>query len=123
VDVLFANEAEALELTGESDMDRALEALTIKCQTVVVTLGAAGCIVVTGGQRLEVPAENVTSVVDTTGAGDSFAAGYLYGIVNDLGARRSAEIGNRLAAEVITHLGARPLEAERARIGSGVRID
>ncbi len=108
VDVLFANEAEALGLSGADDTGNAVKFLTEKCRTVVVTLGAAGSLVVSNGERISVPADKVDSVVDTTGAGDSFAAGYLYGIINSLGERRSAEIGSRLAAEVITHLGARP---------------
>ena len=109
VDVLFANEAEALGLSGEDDTGSAVKFLAEKCRTVVVTLGAAGSLVASNGGLIQVPADKVDSVVDTTGAGDSFAAGYLYGIINNLGERRSAEIGSRLAAEVITHLGARPL--------------
>ncbi len=116
VDVLFANEAEALGLSGESDTSSAVKFLAEKCGTVVVTLGAAGSLVASNGELIQVPADKVDSVVDTTGAGDSFAAGYLYGIINNLGERRSAEIGSRLAAEVITHLGARPLPGKVLKI-------
>ena len=116
VDVLFANEAEALGLSGEDDTGSAVKFLAEKCRTVVVTLGAAGSLVASNGELIQVPADKVDSVVDTTGAGDSFAAGYLYGIINNLGERRSAEIGSRLAAEVITHLGARPLPGRVLKI-------
>ncbi len=106
--VLFANEEEALELSGQPDVASALRELSAVCPTVVVTLGAQGCVVSEGGQTLLVDAPEVDSIVDKTGAGDSFAAGYLYGIVNKLGARRSAQIGGLLASKVITRFGARP---------------
>jgi sugar/nucleoside kinase (ribokinase family) len=109
VDILFANQPEALGLSGCDDLDGAVEALARRVATVAVTLGADGCIVAgPGGLRTRVPAEPVTRVVDTTGAGDSFAAGFLYGVVNDLGAKRSARLGGVAAAEVVGHLGARP---------------
>lgn len=107
VQVLFANEEEALVLSGQPDTHSALRELSAVCPTVVVTLGAQGCVVAEDGQTLRVGAPKVDRVVDTTGAGDSFAAGYLYGIVNHLGARRSAEIGGLMASKVITRFGAR----------------
>lgn len=109
VDILFVNELEALALAGAPDRAAALEALAARCDTVVITLGAEGCLVATAdGARLEVPAEPATAV-DTTGAGDSFAAGYLYGFVNDFSPERCARLGAAAAAEVVSHLGARPL--------------
>ena len=108
VQVLFANEEEALVLSGRADVPSALRELSAVCPTVVVTLGAQGCVVAEGGETLRVEAPRVDRVVDTTGAGDSFAAGYLYGIVNQLGARRSAQIGSLIASKVITRFGARP---------------
>jgi sugar/nucleoside kinase (ribokinase family) len=109
VDLLFANEAEALLLSGSPDVDSALAVLRSRCPSVVVTRGAGGCVVATGGEVLDVPAAPVGSVVDTTGAGDSFAAGYLHGLVSGLGPRDSARVGALVAAEVVGHLGARPL--------------
>jgi sugar/nucleoside kinase (ribokinase family) len=108
VQVLFANEEEALVLSGRADVPSAVRELSAVCPTVVVTLGAQGCVVAEGGETLRVEAPRVDRVVDTTGAGDSFAAGYLYGIVNQLGARRSAQIGSLIASKVITRFGARP---------------
>lgn len=109
VDVLFANEDEARGLTGTDDLDAAVASLAERCDTVVVTRGAAGSIVASGGSTVEVPAELVRRVVDTTGAGDSFAAGFLHGAVRGAGPEDCARLGAVVAAEVVSHLGARPL--------------
>lgn len=109
VDIIFANEEEALRLTRSSDLDAALDRLAAGGQTVAVTLGADGSVVTRGGERTRVPAAPVAAVVDTTGAGDSYAAGFLYGLVNDLPLERCAQIGALAAAEVVSHIGARPL--------------
>jgi sugar/nucleoside kinase (ribokinase family) len=110
VDILFANEPEALGLTGEHDLDKAVDALVAKVGTVAVTLGADGCVIASqDGSRVRVPAAPVRTVVDSTGAGDSFAAGFLYGLVQDLGPETSARLGALAAAEIVSHLGARPL--------------
>jgi sugar/nucleoside kinase (ribokinase family) len=109
VDILFANEAEALGLSGRSDLDAAVDALAERCPTVAVTLGAAGSVVVDANGRVRVPAQPAERVVDTTGAGDSFAAGFLYGVVNGMSAEASARVGGLAAAEIVSHLGARPL--------------
>lgn len=123
VDILFANEHEARGLAGPElaagpggagpridvgDLDAAVDVLARRCPTAVVTLGAEGCVVAAGGRTVRVPAYPVEHPVDTTGAGDSFAAGYLYGVVNGLGAETSARIGALVAAEVVSHMGARP---------------
>lgn len=110
VDVLFANEPEAKGLSGRPDLERAVDALVEQVPTVAVTLGGEGCIVAgRDGFRIRVPAAPVERVVDSTGAGDSFAAGFLYGVVNDLGPETSARLGALAAAEIVSHLGARPL--------------
>lgn len=110
VDILFANEPEALGLSGRDDLDGALADLTGRVGTVVVTLGAAGCVVATvEGDRTAAPAAPVERVVDTTGAGDSFAAGYLFGQVRGLPPERCARFGALAAAEIVGHMGARPV--------------
>ncbi len=110
VDILFANEPEALGLSGAGDLDRAVDALVERVPTVAVTLGSHGCVVADRhGARVRVPAAPVERVVDSTGAGDSFAAGFLYGVVNDLGHETSARLGALAAGEIVSHLGARPL--------------
>lgn len=110
VDLLFANEPEAKGLAGTDDLEEAVEILLRRCPEVAVTLGPAGCVVATrAGGRTRVPAAPVDQVVDSTGAGDSFAAGFLYGLVNDLGHEASAHLGALAAGEIVSHLGARPL--------------
>lgn len=110
VDVLFANEPEAMGLTGVDDLDGAVAALLERVPMAAVTLGGEGCVVAwRDGARIRVPAAPVEAVVDSTGAGDSFAAGFLYGLVNDLGPETSARLGALAAAEIVSHLGARPL--------------
>ena len=121
VDILFANEPEALGLSGCDDLDAAVTALAARCPTVAVTLGAAGCVVAGESGRVTVPAAPVGRVVDTTGAGDSFAAGFLYGVVNDLGPETSARLGGLAAAEVVAHMGARP-QADLAALAAAAGL-
>jgi sugar/nucleoside kinase (ribokinase family) len=107
VDILFGNEEEVTAMTG-ADLDLALAELAHRCELVVVTRGAKGSLVVANNQVIEVPAHPVETVVDTTGAGDLFAAGFLYGLTHDYEPADCAELGSLAAAEVIGHLGARP---------------
>lgn len=109
VDLLFANEEEARRMAGAARTEDAADALARRCETVAVTLGAQGSIVLSQGKAVRVPAAPVERVVDTTGAGDSYAAGFLYGFVNHLGPEQSARLGALVASEVVSHLGARPL--------------
>jgi sugar/nucleoside kinase (ribokinase family) len=108
VDLLFANESELTSLYGSRDVRSALQLAKADCRTVAVTCGAAGCLVGHAGQVLEVAAEPVTRVVDTTGAGDLFAAGFLHGLSTGRPIRDCAVMGGIAAAEVISHFGARP---------------
>ena len=109
VDLLFANEEEARRMAGVENTEDAAESLARRCATVAVTLGSEGSLVLTGGKAVRVPAAPIEHVIDTTGAGDSYAAGFLYGFVNELGAERSARLGALVASEVVSHLGARPI--------------
>lgn len=119
VDILFGNAQEACAITGETNVSAAVARLAARCPTVVVTRGAEGSTVADGGTVVEVPAAAVSQVVDTTGAGDLFAAGYLYGVVRGLGPERSARLGALAAAEVISHFGARPLTS-LATLAAGI---
>jgi sugar/nucleoside kinase (ribokinase family) len=121
VDIFFANEAEACGLTGADTVEAALSTLSRRCPTVALTLGANGSIVAQGSDVVSVPAAPVTRVVDTTGAGDSYAAGFLYGVVRELGPERSARLGALAAAEIVSHLGARPL-SRLADLASTARV-
>lgn len=111
VDVVFANEAEvcALHLTG--DFAEALDRTAAMVRTLSVTLGARGSVVVQGSDRAEIPAARISPVVDATGAGDMYAAGFLWGMSNREPPARCAELGSLAAAEVISHVGARPQTA------------
>jgi sugar/nucleoside kinase (ribokinase family) len=108
VDILFANEAEVRALTGEDDLDAAVAAAASRVPLLVVTRSEHGALAVEGGHRVEVPAEPVARVVDTTGAGDLFAAGFLTGQAQGRSLEQSLRIGAIAAAEVISHYGARP---------------
>jgi sugar/nucleoside kinase (ribokinase family) len=108
VDIVFGNEAEALGLTGARHLDKAIAALCERCSLVAVTLGAAGSVVATGDAVVKVPAYPPTAVVDTTGAGDLYAAGFLFGLTHQIDPEGCAKLGGLAAAEVISHVGARP---------------
>ncbi len=108
VDVLFANEGEAKALTGEASLRDAVEALRRPGLTVAVTCGAAGALLATGDDVVEVPADHVERVVDKTGAGDLFAAGVCFGLTHGLEVELAGRLGSLAAGEVISHLGARP---------------
>lgn len=108
IDLLFANEAEALQLTGATTLDDALDHLSCKVASVVVTRGAAGAVAVADGARAGVAAAPVAQVVDTTGAGDLFAAGFLAAHARGAPLERCLRGGALAAAEIISHFGARP---------------
>jgi sugar/nucleoside kinase (ribokinase family) len=114
LEMVFANEEEIMLLFGASDFDAAVDAVTETGVLAVLTRGAAGSVVVTASGPVAVPAAPVERVVDTTGAGDLFAAGFLYGITNGLSPEESARLGGLCAAEVIAHVGARPQADLRA---------
>lgn len=108
IDLLFGNEHEVRHLTGCGDLRDCLSALAPKVGTLVVTRGAQGAIAVANGERVEVPAAPVQNIVDTTGAGDLFAAGFIAGRCRGRDLRGCLEAGSVAAAEVISHFGARP---------------
>jgi len=118
VDVVFANQAEVSLLTGTQDVGAAIDQVAEGPALWAVTLGSQGSVVAAGSERVKVPAWPVEPVVDTTGAGDLYAAGFLVGLTHrDPGAgeswaagdlERCARLGSLVAGEVIGHLGARP---------------
>jgi len=117
VDTLFANEAEILAMARVSDVETAVAAIAPKVETLVVTRGAAGALAVRGSERADVSAEPVREVVDTTGAGDLFAAGFLFGEATGKSLDQSLRLGAIAAAEIIQHYGARPEEDLKALAG------
>ena len=108
VDLLFANESELKSLYQTADFDGAVAALQADAKLAVVTRSEKGALVVTPDKTEAVAAFPVAKVVDTTGAGDLFAAGFLYGFARGMPHTTSAQLGALAAAEVISHLGARP---------------
>ena len=110
VDVLFANEDELVALYGvplDDAIDRVRDQVSVAC----VTMGAAGSRIVTPDEVVEVAAEPVPEVVDTTGAGDLYAAGVLHGLSTGAPLAECGRLGSLAAAEVISHMGARPLRS------------
>ena len=108
VDLVFANERELHSLYQTADFDTALNALRNDARLAVITRSEKGCLVVTREETDVVPANPVERVVDATGAGDLFAAGFLVGLSRGVDYRTAARLGALSAAEVIQHLGARP---------------
>jgi sugar/nucleoside kinase (ribokinase family) len=108
VDLVFANEAELRSLYATSDFDTALKQLRVDAKLGVVTRSEKGCVVASKDGVTAVPAFPIEKMVDTTGAGDLFAAGFLFGLVRGAGHGMAGRLGALAAAEVIQHIGARP---------------
>lgn len=109
VDILFGNEDELRALYEVDALDEAIAAVRGDCHLAVITMGKAGCVVVTRDDLVRAPAEPVEHVLDTTGAGDLFAAGFLFGYTRERPLGECAKLGAIAAAEVISHVGPRPL--------------
>ncbi len=109
IDVLFANEHEAMKLTQSETLATAITALQSLCPLCVVTCSAAGSKIVQSGMILDIPAILPTQLVDTTGAGDAYAGGFLFGLTSGQSLTDCGRLGSLAAAEVISHMGPRPL--------------
>ena len=111
VDIVFGNEAELESLLGIDELDTALYAIGERCEVAAITLGERGSVVVHDGVIEYSPLAVVPSVVDTTGAGDAYAGGFLHGFCSGMSLKSCAELGSLAAGEVISRLGARPSAA------------
>jgi sugar/nucleoside kinase (ribokinase family) len=109
VDVLFANDAEIRALYHVRDFDTALQRVRQHCEMAALTRSEHGSVIVTGDDVHVVEARRVASVVDTTGAGDLYAAGFLFGLSRGLQPTICGRLGSLAAAEIVSHVGARPL--------------
>jgi sugar/nucleoside kinase (ribokinase family) len=107
-DIVFANEKEITTLYEVNSFDEAADAALQDCELAVLTRSEAGSVIVGAGETVEVPADPVHKVVDATGAGDLYAAGFLYGLTKDMALEDCGRLGSLAAAEVISHIGARP---------------
>lgn len=121
IDILFANEAEILNLFETTDVADALAQARSVCPIVAVTRSAKGSIIAHGAQTTEVAAAPVAKVVDTTGAGDLYAAGFLFGFARGRSMAECGALGSLAAAEVISHMGPRP-ETSLARLAAAAGL-
>jgi sugar/nucleoside kinase (ribokinase family) len=108
IDILFANEAEICSLYESEDFDAAAKAVRGHVEIAALTRSAAGSLIVAGNEIHTIAAARVARVVDTTGAGDLYASGFLYGLTRGLPLPACGRIGSLCAAEIISHMGARP---------------
>ncbi|MCU0839525.1 MAG: adenosine kinase [Rhodospirillales bacterium] len=118
VDVLFANEDEIVSLYREHSFDGALQRVRHHCAVAALTRSEKGSVVIAGDEVHVVDAEPVDHVVDSTGAGDAYAAGFLYGLTRGLRLETCARIGGIVAGEILSHFGARP-ETSLAELVNG----
>jgi sugar/nucleoside kinase (ribokinase family) len=117
VDILFGNEDELCSLYELDTFEAAVSAVRQDSELAVITRGAAGSVIITRDSIIEVPAQPVEAVLDTTGAGDLYAAGFLYGFTHDRSLEECGRLGSIAAAEVISHVGPRPLVELRRLVG------
>jgi sugar/nucleoside kinase (ribokinase family) len=123
VDILFSNEAEIKALYQEADLGNALTAARKACPLVIVTRSDVGSLVATPQQTIDVDAQPVHKVVDSTGAGDQYAAGFLFGHARGYDLAECGALGSLAAAEVISHMGPRPEQNLRAlALTRGLRV-
>jgi sugar/nucleoside kinase (ribokinase family) len=108
VDILFANEDEIKSLYETDDLEQAIEKVSKQCAIVAITRSEKGSVVINSDVRTNIDAEPNVNVVDTTGAGDAYAAGFLYGFTEGMDMAECGRLGSIAAAEVISQIGPRP---------------
>ena len=121
VDIVFSNEHEVMSLYQTASLETAVDALEADCKLAIITLGERGSIVARKGERVSVSAIEINELVDTTGAGDLYASGFLYGYTNGHTLESCARLGSLAAGLVIQQIGPRPnLSLRQAGIDSGL---
>ena len=111
VDILFGNETELLSLYQVENLNEAIGLVQDDCEIVAVTRDSRGSIVIENRRVFEIAAQKIDTVIDTTGAGDLYASGFLYGITRDMDIRQCGKLGGLVASSIITQFGARPEES------------
>jgi adenosine kinase len=109
LDIVFANQHEVMSLYQTSDFETAVQCIELDIPLAVITMSAEGSMVLGGGKRVRIPAARVEKIVDLTGAGDLYASGFLYGLSHGFPLEVCGRLGSLAAAEVISHVGARPI--------------
>lgn len=109
IDILFANESEIMSLAQTTDLATALNNVRNKCELVAVTLGDKGAVILDGDKTIEIPAVPPTQLLDTTGAGDAFAAGFLYGFTQKMQLDQCGALACKTASSVLSYMGPRPI--------------
>jgi sugar/nucleoside kinase (ribokinase family) len=123
IDILFSNESEITGLYESDDLGTALAAARKACPMVIVTRSEIGSLIAAGDETIDVKAAPVAKVVDSTGAGDQYAAGFLFGYARGHALAECGALASLAAAEVISHMGPRPETSLRAlALKSGLRV-
>lgn len=119
IDILFANEDEIKSLYMCENFDEAISAVSENVEVAAITRGEKGAVIISKGQKIEIAAEAVEKIIDTTGAGDQFAAGFLFGFTQGYDLEKCGKLGCLAAAEVISHIGPRP-QVSLKELASGI---
>ena len=107
IDIVFCNESEVLSLFQENDLQRCQESISSICELVIITLGGKGSLVINKGKSEEIKPTLLGKIIDTTGAGDLYAGGFIHGLINNYSIKKCGEIGSICAGHIITQLGSR----------------
>ncbi|MDC3167884.1 adenosine kinase [Prochlorococcus sp. AH-716-D22] len=107
IDIVFCNESEVLSLFKKNDLQSCQDSISSICELVIITLGSKGSLVINKGKSEEIEPKLLGEIIDTTGAGDLYAGGFIHGLINNYSMERCGEIGSICAGHIITQLGSR----------------
>lgn len=107
IDIVFCNESEVLSLFKENDIRSCQESISVMCELAIITLGSKGSLILNKGESHEIKPKLLGKIIDTTGAGDLYAGGFIHGLINNYSIKKCGEIGSICAGHIITQLGSR----------------
>ena len=107
IDIVFCNESEVLSLFKQNELQSCKESISSLCELVIITLGSQGSLVINKGESEEIKPIQLGKIIDTTGAGDLYAGGFIHGLINNYSIKKCGEIGSICAGHIITQLGSR----------------